>query len=252
MSLKIFLLLAPVALGGWYVTSGSAATFSQEVDKTPEQVLAAIADLDVRRQPGSPGTDPAASGGIPSDFRIERTAEGITFVVMSGNQVATRMIARLEPLDGGRRTRVTAEVVRGDAPDERIAPAFRSNGTTLGLFSAALRDELDDLISPPRKSREECNELERQLLEANAPGANENPLRMIRLMHGVERELRRQGCDTSGRDRGGGDRFEGARSVMRDMPAAAPASPAPAAGTNFRPGQPMVDVRTGAGAGTAR
>lgn len=244
MSLKLFLFLAPVALGGWYFAGGSGGgSFSQEVDKSPQQVLAAISDLDIRQQPGSPGTDPAASGGVRQEFRTERTADGISFVVMSGNQVATRMIAHIEPLDGGRRTRVTAEVVRGDAPDDRIAPAFRSNGITLGLFSAALRDELDDLTSPPRKSREECNQLERQLLEANAP-ADGNPMGAIRAVQGVERELRSRGCDTSGRGRGG---FEAPSNRMGNAPPHAFMGAAPQRGTSFAPGRPMVDPSPGSG-----
>jgi hypothetical protein len=240
MSLKIFLFLAPVALGGWYVTSGPGGGFSQEVDKSPQQVLAAISDLDIRRQPGAPGTDAAASGGIPSEFRTERTAEGITFVVMSGNQVATRMIARLEPLDGGRRTRVTAQVVRGDAPDERIAPAFRSNGVTLGLFSAALRDELTGLNG--HKSLEECRTLEGQLLDANPP--TDNPMASIRAIHRMAGELRRQGCTP-----GEAVRVNGPRPAPGDhmgpMSPQAGTGAAPAGGANFEPGQPMVDVRTG-------
>ena len=244
MSLKVFLFLAPVALGGWYVTSGSGGGggFSQEVDKTPQQVLAAISDLDIRRQPGAPGTDPAASGGVPSSFRTERTAEGITFVVMSGNQVATRMIARLEPLDGGRRTRVTAQVIRGDAPDERIAPAFRSSGVTLGLFSAALRDELGTANAPPRKSIEECRQLEIQLLDSNPP--TDSGIEAIRAIHRMSRELRSQGCNP-----GEAVRLHGPTQAPGDhmgpmSPQAGADEPA-AGGANFEPGRPMVDVRPG-------
>jgi len=253
MSLKVFLFLAPVALGGWWFSGGTGG-YSRDVDRTPAQVMAALADLDVREQPGAPGTDPSRSGGAPSLFRTERGTNEISFVVMSGNQVATRMTARLEPLDGGRRTRVTAEVRRGDAPDDFVAPAFRSPGITMGLFTMAIEGELNALTLPARKSAAECEALVRGLLEANAPaGAGERPqnlrqafgngARMVMTLSAVEAELRRQGCDTSGRGRGG-DRFEGARSAMRDLP---PAAAPPAAGANFEPGQPMVDVRPGAG-----
>jgi hypothetical protein len=243
MSLKVFLFLAPVALGGWYMTSGSGGGgFSQEVDKTPQQVLAEISDLDIRRQPGAPGLNPAASGGVPSSFRTERTAEGITFVVMSGNQVATRMIARLEPLDGGRRTRVTAQVVRGDAPDELIPPAFRSNGTTMGLFSAALRDELGTATSRPRKSLEECRQLEIQLLDSNSP--TDNPMEAMRSLHRMSRELQSQGCNP-----GEAVRLNGPTQAPSNRMGAAPPHAArgvpPAPDPSFEPGRPMVDVRTG-------
>jgi hypothetical protein len=250
MSLKAFLLLAPLALGGWWFAGGAGA-YSREVDRTPAQVMAALADLDVRGEPGAPGTDPSRSGGVPSLFRTERGPNEISFVVMSGNQVATRMTARLEPLDGGRRTRVTAEVQRGDAPDDFVAPAFRSHGITMGLFTMALEGELNELTLPARKSAAECQELTRNLLEANAPaGAGERPAnlrqafgngaRVIMTLNAVEAELRRQGCDTNGR--GGGDRFEAARNAMGAAPP--PGSP-PVAGANFQPGQPMVDVRPG-------
>jgi hypothetical protein len=245
MSLKVFLFLAPVALGGWYVTSGSGdGGFSQEVDKSPQQVLAEISDLDIRRQPGAPGTDPAASGGIPSSFRTERTADGISFVVMSGDQVATRMIARLEPLDGGRRTRVTAQVVRGDAPDERIAPAFRSTGTTLTLFSAALRDELGTAGSPPRKSLEECRQLEIQLLDSNVP--TDNPIEAMRSLHRMARELRSQGCNPGEPVRLNGPLAAPSNRMGSAPPHAARGVP-PAAEPNFEPGRPMVDARPGSG-----
>ena len=246
MSLKVFLFLAPVALGGWYVTSGSGGGggFSQEVDKTPQQVLAEISDLDIRRQPGAPGLNPAASGGVPSSFRTERTAEGITFVVMSGNQVATRMIARLEPLDGGRRTRVTAQVDRGDAPDERVPPAFRSTGTTLALFSAALRDELGTATSPPRKSIEECRQMEIQLLDSN-PGTD-NPIEAIRSIHRMSRELQSQGCNPGEAVRLNGP-MQAPSERMGPSPLRATRGVPPAAEPSFEPGRPMVDARPGGG-----
>ncbi|HEV7660222.1 MAG TPA: hypothetical protein VGO55_10285 [Allosphingosinicella sp.] len=240
----MFLFLAPVALGGWYVTNGSGGGggFSQEVDKTPQQVIAQISDLDIRRQPGAPGLNPAASGGAPSSFRTERTAEGITFVVMSGNQVATRMIARLEPLDGGRRTRVTAEVVRGDAPDELIPPAFRSTGTTLGLFSAALRDELGTANSPPRRSLEECRQLEIQLLDSNPP--TDSGLEAMRAIHRMSRELQSQGCNPGEAVRLNGPTQAPSARMGAAPPHAARGVPPPPS-PSFEPGRPMVDVRAG-------
>jgi hypothetical protein len=242
MSLKGLILLVPLAMGGWYVASGSGGSFSREVDRTPAQVAEAIADLDIRRQPGTPGADPSASGGVRPTFRTERTEDGISFVVWSGDQVATRMIAHLEPLDGGRRTRITAKVERGDAPDEIVSPAFRSTGITLGLFTAALGDELDDLLSPPRRSRAECQQLEERLLTANAP-ANGNPIATIRTVTLVGRELRRQGCDTRAR---ANEPFAPMSNEMGDPPSHAP-SPAVRTsrdGVNFEPGRPMVDVST--------
>jgi hypothetical protein len=244
MSLKLFIFLAPVALGGWYFASGSGSSFTRDVDRTPAQVASAIADLDIRRQPGTPGTDPAASGGVRPVFRTERSADGVTFTVLSNDKVAVRMIAHLEPLDGGRRTRIRAEVVRGDAPDEQVSPAFRSTGVTLGLFGNALNDEVNALLSPPRKSREECNQLERQLLEANAP-ADGNPLQAIGVLHGVERELRNQGCDTRAN---ANQPFQTPSNRMGPAPPPGAMGGSPRAdGTSFEPGRPMVEVGRNSG-----
>jgi hypothetical protein len=244
MPLKLFLFLAPVAVGGWYVAGGAgAASFTREVDRPPAQVAAAIADLDIRPQPGTPGTDPAASGGVRPDFRSEQSADGVIWTVWSNDKVAVRMIAHLEPLDGGRRTRIRAEVVRGDAPDDQVSPAFRSTGTTLGLFGNALNEEVDAMLAPPRKSREECTALEQQLLEANAP-ADGNPLRAIAVVGAVERELRNRGCDTRAHAN------EPFRPMVSQMgpappPGASAVPPPQVGGTSFEPGRPMVDVSRG-------
>jgi hypothetical protein len=240
MSLKGFLLLVPIVAGGWYFAGGSGG-LSREVDRPPAAVAAAIADLDIRRQPGSPGTDPAASGGVAPVFRHEQTAEGMVFTVYSGDKVATRMIAHLEPIDGGRHTRVWAEVERGDAPDEQVSPAFRSTGITLGLFSAALGDELDNLTSPPRHSAAQCQEMERELLDANAP-SDRNPLRAIAAVRAVAEELRRRGCDTSAH---ANEPFAGVSNRMGNAPPPSAMGAPPAEGVSFEPGRPMVDVRTG-------
>ena len=237
MSLKGFLLLVPIAIGGWYVAGGGGKGPSRDVNRSPAQVAAAISDLDIRRQPGSPGSDPAASGGVAPVFRHEQTPEGVVFTVYSGDKVATRMIAHLEPLDGGRRTRVWAEVERGDAPDDLVSPAFRSTGITLGLFNAALGDELDNLVSPPRHSAAECQEMEREILEAHAP-ADRNPLRAIAAVRESAAELRSRGCDTSAHaDQG----FAPVSNRMGNAPPSAMDVPR-SDGVSFAPGRPMVDV----------
>ena len=125
MSLKAFIILAPVALGGMWVGGVFGGSYSRTVDRPPAQVLAAISDLDIRQQPGAPGTDPSRSGGVPSLFRSERTADGIAFVVMSGAHVATRMIVHLEPVDNGALYQGDRrQVARGDAPDDEVAPSL--------------------------------------------------------------------------------------------------------------------------------
>lgn len=244
MSLKLFIFMAPVALGGYYFASGSSSSFTRDVDRSPAQVAAAISDLDIRSQPGSPGTDPTRSGGVRPVFRTERTADGVSFVVWSGDKVATRMIAHLEPLDGGRRTRIRGEVVRGDAPDEQVSPAFRSNSTTLALFTVALNQEVDQLLSPPRRGAADCRAMEQRLLEENEANSPTNSgLEGIRNLNRMSEELRRQGCNPGGFNRGN-QAFQAPSNRMGNAPVAA-MGPAPTDGTSFRPGQPMVDVGTG-------
>lgn len=192
MSLKLFGLLAPVALGGLYFGGALTSGYAREVDQPPAAVMAALADLDIRNVPGEPGTDPSRAGGVPPVFRTERGEGRIDFTVLSRDQVATRMTAFVEPLDGGRRTRVTAEVERGDAPDEFVSPAFRSEGLTLGLFAVALESELGALTAPPRASEATCRAVMARL---EADGEAMGPIRRARA---TRVRLRRAGCDTDG------------------------------------------------------
>ena len=197
MLLRSLGLFVPLAAGGLWFGGAFDAGYERVVDKTPAQVLAALEDLDIREQPGSPGTDASRSGGVMPEFRTEQSGDAISFVVMSGDQVATRMTAHVEPIDGGARTRVTAIVERGDAPDERTSPAFRNRGLTMGLFTSAIQDELNELESPPTASAEQCREL---LENMNSGPTNSEAAAIIRV-HQMEAELRRNGCST----RSGGD-----------------------------------------------
>lgn len=243
MFLKSFTLLAPLVAGGLWVSGvfGGGA-YSRTVDRAPSEVLAALEDLDIRKQPGAPGTDPAASGGVAPVIVPERVADGISFVVMSGDKVATRVTAHLEPLEGGKRTRVTATVERGNAPDDFVSPAFRSKGVTMGLFSIALESELNELVAPPRLSAAECQDLERQLLLANAPASEPKNLtqavggtaKAIIGLSAVEAELRRRGC----RNSGSGEAFKPVEDRMSQGGSAAAADPA----VRFEAGKPMVDL----------
>ena len=244
MSFKAFALLAPIGLGGMWFAGAIGGGYERVVDRPPAQVMAALGDLDVREQPGAPGTDPSRSGGVAPLFRTERTADSISFVVMSGDKVATRMTAHLEPVEGGAKTRVTASVERGDAPDDFVSPAFRSNGITLGLFSLALDGELDELVSPPRRSLAECQAMEERLLMANAAqfsgGEPQNlrqgvgdGARVIIGLAAVQAELRRRGCAGAANE---GPRFRPVSNAM----GAGGSGPPP--GVTFAPGQPMVDV----------
>jgi hypothetical protein len=242
MSLKLVTFLLPAGLGALWFGGALGGGYERIVDRPPAEVMAALGDLDVRRQPGSPGTDASRAGGVAPVFVTEPGDGRIDFVVMSGDKVATRMTAFLEPVDGGARTRVTAAVARGDAPDDFVSPAFRSHGITLGLFTLALEDELNALAAPASLGAEACRALLERLMAQNEAGfeAGGDPKSiteavgstsrtMIRL-HAIEAELRRQGCDTRSRP------FEAPVSMMGPAPAAPPP------GVSFEPGRPMVDV----------
>jgi hypothetical protein len=211
MFVKVFAIFAPLVGGAIWAMGGFGGAYSRDVARPPAEVIAAIADLDITGQPGAPGTDPEASGGIAPVFQVEQAGDRVVWTVMSGDKVATRMTAFVQPLDGGKGSRVTVDVERGDAPDDFVSPAFRSEGITMGLFSMALEGELDQLVAPVQLSREECQDLELRLLHGSGAGLDGEPATLgqavggtaknvIRL-HAVEGELRRRGCDTSG---GGG------------------------------------------------
>jgi hypothetical protein len=243
MFLKAFGLAAPVAAGAMYMMGLFGGTgYSRVVDRPPAAVMAALEDLDITRQPGSPGTDPAASGGVTPVFQLSRGADRLTWRVMSGDKVATAMTAVIEPVDGGQRSRVTASVERGDAPDDFVSPAFRSTGITLGLFGMAIESELNQLVAPPKADPAKCQALMDRFTEENmASGFADRPgslgeamgktAQITMKLQAMEAELRRQGCDT--------ERPEGFTAVRSEMGAA---SPPPVEGVNFAPGKPMVDV----------
>ncbi|HEY0412996.1 MAG TPA: hypothetical protein VGD66_07635 [Allosphingosinicella sp.] len=246
MFLKTFGALAPVMAGLLYFGGAFGGGFSRDVDRPPAAVLAALEALDITRQPGSPGTDPSRSGGVAAVFQLARGPDRITWTVMSGDKVATRMTAIVSPLDGGRRSRVTAAVERGDAPDDLVSPAFRSKGITLALFGAAIDDDLNALTAPPPGDPAKCDALKAKFEADNeAAGFAERPsglgqaigrtAQIAARLRAMEAELRRNGCDTSPAG-GGGDRFTEVRSEMGN-PGAEPAE-----GVSFKPGQPMVDT----------
>lgn len=219
MSFKEIFVLGSLALGGAYFTGALESGYSRSVDRPPAQVMAALEDLDIRDQPGAPGTDPSRSGGVQPLFKQESTADSMTWIVMSGDEVAVRMTAKFKPLSEGKRTQVTAHVERGDAPDDFVAPAFRSTGTTKALFAMALESELNDLTRPradPAKCRELMARFEDGALEQGPPpraedlsGAMGQTATAIVRLSAMEAELRRNGCKTDG-----GGEFRPARDSM--------------------------------------
>lgn len=239
---------APVLLGGWYLFGGSSG-YSRVVDRPPEEVAAALEDLDIREQPGSPGTDASRSGGVMPLFSHARTADGMTWTVMSGKDVAVTMTAHLTPVDGGKRTKVTATVARGNSPDDFTSPAFRSTGITMGLFGMALESELDELTAPPRDEAG-CAALQ----ERFESGAYASPDMQEQTglkdaigdvaatsakLAALQAEAHRLGCVQPGAR---SDAFKPVSNRMgTGAPEMRPSQPGSRDGVSFKPGAPMVD-----------
>jgi hypothetical protein len=190
--------------------AGCGNGYSHIVDKPQSEVVAALEDLDITAQPGNPGTDPSASGGVKPEIRLEKAPDHMTWWVMSGDKLAIAMTANFEPLDGGKRTRVTTRVARGDAPDNLVSPAFRSTGITSGLFSVAVEEELNKMTAPPAASAETCNALIERFRDENLanPELQGRPngfgqgvaqaARVIARLRQMEAEARARGCPIDG------------------------------------------------------
>lgn len=223
----------------------SFSGYSRVIDRPIDQVREALADLDISAQPGAPGTDASRSGGVVPVFRLETAEKAMTWFVMSGDKVAVTMTAMLEPINDGKSTRVTTKVERGDAPDDFISPAFRSVGLTLGLFSTAVEDELNDLVTPvgtaencaalmQRFEDENLSETDRRTQTSGTDAAADVAKTMIRL-NAMEGEMRRNGCPLNK-----GYETKSVESVM--APADPPSSSgmsAPVDPSSY--GKPMVD-----------
>lgn len=246
-----------VFAGGWLTGAFGGGSYSRTVGRPQAEVMAALERLDITAQPGAPGSTAAAAGGVQPIFRLAKFLDHMTWYVMSGDKVATAMTASFEPVDGGKRTRISTSVERGDAPDDFVSPAFRSKGLTMGLFGMALEAELDKLVAPPTADPATCQRLLDEFTDGNiAGGSLDRPGNLTQAIGGtaktvmrlsaMEAELRRRGCPTNGND----GPF---RPVHREMgPADPTGDDAPTgdnaaigdtrSGVSFEPGKPMVDV----------
>lgn len=247
--MKAFILLLFVAIGGFYLFGGFDGNYTRTVGKPPEAVALALSDLDITEQPGSPGTDPSRSGGIKPAFRFKRDGNTLTWTVMSGDQVATRMSAFLEPLDDGKKTRITTKVERGDAPDDFVSPAFRSTGLTMGLFAMALESELDELVVG-KGWGPQCDKLMEEFTNRNMADVDlhthsggmdaigdvaKTGLRL----NAMDGQLKAAGCNPDVQSRTG-QAFVPVESRMSEGPARRRDD-----GVSFAPGKPMIDTNPG-------
>ena len=252
--LKLLGLGGPLLAGGLYVSGVfGGGDYSRVVDRPPAAVMAALRDLDVRNQPGSPGTDASRSGGVAPLFRTAERADAMSWQVMSGTRIATTMWVELVALDGGKRTKVIAHVDRGDAPDDAVSPAFRSPKLTMGLFAMALEDELNDLTAPPRASADQCREMATSFVynelgadpdlqsRTSVRDAMADHAKMAMRMSAIEAKMREAGCPSPN---AGGQPFgavaeQMAPAIEQTMRDSDPARPG--GGVTFQPGQPMMN-----------
>jgi hypothetical protein len=196
-------------------------------------------DLDIRNAPGEPASDPSRSGGVEPTFQLTQEGNDMVWTVMSRNDVAVRMIAHLEPVEGGTKTHVTAAVQRGNAPDDLVAPAFRSNGTTLGLFSLVLEDELDDLTRPAGADPATCQKIVDDFTgdpQMSDQGGFATVAKATIKLSALETKLRAAGCDT------GFKKFEEPIEHLSDSGSSSASSSSDQGNVSFEMGKPMVDV----------
>lgn len=241
---------AGLLAGGLYMGGAfGGGGWSREVGRPPADVMGALETLDVRDQPGSPGTDPSRSGGVMPVFRMTHTANQMRWSVMAGDKVATTMIADLTPTSTG--THLTAHVERGDAPDDVTSPAFRSNGLTLALFSMAIEGKLNALTRPLAGDAADCAKLDDQFRDSNlAAGADRRPANLTQAMGGTAATIMRLNAYGAERDRlGCTPAHDGAFQPVEEhvLPAEDGGSfGSGRVGTSgnprFKPGEPMMDA----------
>ena len=240
---KAFITLCGAAVpAAYFMGAFGGGGIDRVVGASPDKVRVALQDLDIRSAPGGPATDPTRSGGVEPTFQLTQEGDEMIWTVMSGKDVAIRMIAHLEPVEGGTRTRVTADVERGNAPDDFVAPAFRSTGVTLGLFSMVLEDELDDLVRPAMVDAAACQKIRDDFINSppdGAPGFGTTAKTVLRL-GALESKLKAAGCDT------GFGNFEEVPNNLKVAEGSADVSSRRTTGeVSFEPGKPMVDLSKG-------
>ena len=220
---KAFLTIGgAVAIGAYVVGTFGGGSYARVVGASPEQVREALTDLDIREAPGEPATDPTRSGGVSPVFLLSQEGDDMVWTVMSRDDVAVRLIAHLKPLDGGTRTKVTASVERGNAPDDFVAPAFRSTDVTMGLFGMVLESELDELVAPPAADPETCQRIVEDFAASNFADADMqtrdslsdafgDTAKTAMKLGALESKLKAAGCPTSS-----GSEFREVKSEMMD------------------------------------
>ena len=225
---------------GLYLSSAFGPGYARNVSATPAEVREALRDLDIRDAPGNPATDPSRSGGVAPMFQLSEQGDDMIWTITSGDKVAVRLIAHLEPTDGGQHTKVTAEVERGDAPDDFVAPAFRSPGVTRSLFGMVLDQQLDEIHVTQSRDSEVCQQIMADF-EGSTPNSDQTGFGGVAQtglrLSALEGKLKAAGCPT-----GFQGKFEPVSSQMGPGDGPPPTFPERNRdGVSFKPGEPMID-----------
>jgi len=139
------------------------------VARPQAEVMDALADLDIAKQPWAPGGP--GSGTPRLDFKLVRGRDTMTWTLISGGKLATRMTAQFAPVDGGAKTRVSTSIYRGDVPDELLPPS----GVLAGLFAMAVRQEIEALTIGPWDAR--CDALFQQMMQEDSDAMTDQLLK---------------------------------------------------------------------------
>jgi hypothetical protein len=242
MFVKAFVGLASVAGIGLYLHHAFGPAYSRDVGAPPAEVRSALEDLDIRSAPGAPASDPSLSGGVAPVFVLSEQGDDMIWTIQSGDKVAVKLIAHLIPTDGGKHTEVTAEVQRGDAPDDIVAPAFRSTSITRSLFGMVLDQELDKMTVTQTADSDTCQKILADFTASAPPpdeqsgfgGVAKTSLRLSAL----ESQLKAAGCPTDS-----AATFDSTTSVLTDSgPLPETTADEHREDANFEPGKPMIDV----------
>ena len=230
MFLKTLIVTTPVAFGILFYSGALGGGYSRDIGRPMPEVLRALEGADIRREPGTPGTEP--TGGVMPAFQMTHTDHSVTWTVTSGDKVATTMTATLAPINEGKGTRVTTEVVKGDADPDYVSPLFRSKSMTKAVFAAMVESELNELTAAnSRLANGDAGPRDRTLFKG---------IQTVMQVHAAYGEYERTGKDPFADDK---TRIEAAERANGDYsPPAADAAPRNSDGVNFTPGKPMIDV----------
>jgi hypothetical protein len=226
---KTLFVAGPLAIGG-LVYAGAipvelfqGAAYSQTVPATPDQVAAAVSDLEFSEF-GNLNT--VARG---TSLTGRRTEEGYVWTLGLGNKQLVHMTAKFKPVQDGAATYVSAKATPG--PDQQMEGAPRGAkdiNTMNSIFAAALEEEMNGLF-PEGERLSDAEARKRRKDKMITAVAMHTMTHTNEIVADMEAAAARMKKDDAASER------------RRDQYIAE--QRAQANGVTFKPGQPMVDVR---------